>query len=140
MENKLSLFGTELQTYSQDMEYDESKGVAFSDSDWSSASTQNATIRRTGFVPGSAASSLAMNTALRQACFGSKLFGDVITNIEGINLGSDITSDEDNETVIQKVYTKNIVSYLDKIQQLIKGTKIVSETTNSINTTNFIDD
>ena len=121
--NKLLLFGTELKpTFSE-----AGKGVAFLDDLWEAATENNAKIRETGFVPGTAASSVALNTALRQASFGAKIIGDILSTdaIPELSDNEDVSAESDL-LARSEYFSNKLINYLQKLNQLIDGSLTAS--------------
>lgn len=116
--NKLQLFGENLQALDSYLSTVES-GAAFTDEQWSDASdTNNSKIRKSGFVPASAASSVALNTALRQACFGANIIGSVLAEL----LNEDISTDTEKLSDKASDLSDKLYNYLIKLDKLLKGT------------------
>ncbi len=114
--NSLQLFGEQLQSSYTSSD----KGVAFTDAVWNTASSNNSTIRKSGFIPGSGVSSIALNTALRQAAFGSKIIGDILSTTSITDLNKTVSSDGDIQTK-SSALSSALINYLAKINKLING-------------------
>lgn len=117
-DNHIKLFGEELNTYPNHT--DVTKGIGFDDSTWDAASDGYSTVRKSGFIPNSPVSSIALNTALKQASVGAKIVGDIIANqnIGNMNISTD---DLNNSSTGVNALSTKLVDYLSNIHKLLTG-------------------
>jgi len=113
--NNIKLFGESLNTYPTLS--DATKGLKFSDSQWAAGTAGNSGIKNSGFVPNTPVSSIALNTALRQASFGSYILGEILSS-------SDITNQSvstDNLETNANTLSAALINYLSTVKKLITG-------------------
>lgn len=115
MANKLSIFGEDSVDLSA---YTGSGGAVVTDDNWSTG--DYATLRKSGFVPGTPASSVAMNTALRQATLGAKLLGEILTQTRHSSIALDFGTDLIKNSQVD-AYAKSVADYINTIKGLLNG-------------------
>lgn len=129
--NSIKLFGENLIDFDTATD-NPTTGVGFDDETWDSANGSTtegdySSVRNTGFIPNTPVSSVALNTALKQASVGAKIVGDILANefITNENVGTD--TDNTFSQRIQR-YSNDLQAYLEKIYKLINTGEVVAHT------------